>query len=162
MNKREPQEVEALVPPPHLTIRAALTLCGLSDTTLILGQTAAQTVASECFEDDFGLPVDTKWSTMTTAFKALADLTLAQGRINIRPSQMRKIEGFYQWCRNHSILGNDHKLMAFHIRDAISLCTQRNEVDVFKESSKTAKAISPINSRIRTNGRISSHDAKRI
>jgi len=133
----------AAVPPIH-TIRQAIAACGVDDVEVVLGQTHAQRMATDMFDNDFDSCMDKTVDELTNDFKSYATLTIAQGRITINPGIKRRITALIQWARDQICTGRDPQLIPFSVLDAVALVTRMKSHDRYlKDASKMLDAAKP-------------------
>ena len=97
------------------TVRDQLTLCGVNNAINWHGQTQAQRIAADLFNDDHESARDMKFSDLTEDFKSYSALTVANGQIRLSPGTKRNIRAFIQWCKHVFRLGGDPALTPFPV-----------------------------------------------
>ena len=65
------------------TVLDAMILCGVDNVAMFMGETQAQRIASEIFDDSFESCMDISFKDLDERFKTYSDLTAAQGQIRI-------------------------------------------------------------------------------
>ena len=86
--------------PPLFDVHDAMVLCGVDDTVLFAGSTAAQRLATEMFDDEFISTMDKTFEELDEDFKTWSGLTVNQGQIRLTPGTKRNIKAFVQWSRD--------------------------------------------------------------
>ncbi len=71
----------AALPVPPFTIRQALAACGVNDNDLFEGETPAQRLSFDLFDDSFESCKDKSDHEIDSDFKSYSTLTQAQGQI---------------------------------------------------------------------------------
>ena len=74
----------------------------LADTTglIVNGNNAAEIIAAGVFNENSITCVDIKFSKIDNNWKTYSRLTVAEGRIRIRPRTKVKTRAFVQWARD--------------------------------------------------------------
>ena len=90
----------AAAAPPVNTVLDAVIACGVDNNALFDGDTAAERIATDLFDDDYVSAMDKTWEELDTDFKSYTDLTHAQGQIRFLPGIKRNLKGFIQWVRD--------------------------------------------------------------
>jgi len=71
--------------PPAFTARDAMLAASVNDTDLFNGQSSAEMLAEDVFDDDFLTCMDKSQVDVEDDLKSLSSLTVAQGKIQILP-----------------------------------------------------------------------------
>jgi len=130
--------------PPAFTVRDAMVACGVDDAALFQGQTAAQRIATDIFDDNFDSCMDKTFTELDSDFKTYLDLTIAQGQIRLAPGIKNRIKAFVQWARDQKHLGRDPANFAFPVADMSNLLRRYKTHEAFvKKSSTLADAAKP-------------------
>ena len=85
------------------TVADALDLCGVNqdyNNMIFNGATAAERVADEVFNNSYVMMLDVTFAELDDAWKSYNQLTVAEGRINIRPNTKTNIRALVQWARD--------------------------------------------------------------
>ena len=69
------------------TVREAMANIGIDDNSLWNGQTQAERIAAEVFDDDFNSCMDITSSEIDDSFKMYSALTVVNGQIRLRPNE---------------------------------------------------------------------------
>ena len=131
--------------PPVNPVEAAMEACGFSRTpNARAGHPAGEAAfaAMELFGNTFRHVELTTSDQLKANFKALANLTVAQGKIAARPSQVRNVRAFHWWVKHEFVLGRDPATGTF---DADPVNVQRmlemeEEMAMFVRSAETEPA----------------------
>ena len=125
------------------TMKQALTLCGVDDALLFEGETQAQRISNEVFDDDFVSCLDKTFSDLEDDWKTYSSLTVAQGQIRLRPGTKKNIKALVQWAGDEIRLARDPSSTAFPVGNVPVLLrryhTHKNWADKADEKAKTAK-----------------------
>jgi hypothetical protein len=130
------------------TVRDAMASCGLLDNPagpmLFNGQTQAQRVAFDLFNDDFMSCMDKTFSELDQDFKTYSDLTVAQGQIRMVPGVKTQIKAFVQWVRDEVRYGRAPTMTPFPVNTAATLIRRYKTHEKFiKDSSTISDAAKP-------------------
>ena len=82
------------------TVHLLLLSIGISDVRVFLGQTDAQRLSDEMFDNDFRSCMDKTHEEIESDLKAYSSLTVAQGQIRLNPGIKRGIKAMVQWKRD--------------------------------------------------------------
>ena len=74
----------AALPPVH-TVYDAMILAGVNDADDFHGQTSAERLSEDLFDNDFMACMDKTYEDLEQDFKSLSSLTIAQGQIRLEP-----------------------------------------------------------------------------
>ena len=80
----------ALPPPPNFVLNAVLA-CGVSYLPLFDGQSPAERVTSEVFENDFVTCKNLTKEDLNDSIKSYTNLTIANGRIVLNPLTKKRL-----------------------------------------------------------------------
>ena len=119
------------------TVRDQLTICGVNNIINWHGQTQAQRIASDLFNDDHGSARDMKFSDLTEDFKSYSALTVANGQIRLSPGTKRNIRAFIQWCKHVFRLGGNPASTPFPVGMTPTLLRQEQSHLKFVKKAKT-------------------------
>lgn len=137
-------KMAAAVPPPLHTVREAMTVCGVNDVDQWQGQTKAQRIASEIFNDDFNSCMDLSISDLSEDFKTFSELLANAGRIRLTVGIKKKIKGFIQWCRDEIRMGRNPAFQVYPVATLTVLDKRMSTHDSFVKNSETmSKAAEP-------------------
>ena len=73
------------------TVRMAITACGVNDVAQWNGQTKAQRIAANIFDETFEMAMDKTMEEIDADFKSYSELPMNQGQIRLRPGTKAKI-----------------------------------------------------------------------
>jgi hypothetical protein len=79
------------------TILDAMIACGVDNVVLFQGETQAQRLVDDMFDDSFASCLDITFKERDDHFKTYSDLSATQGQIRIRPGTHKNIKAFVQW-----------------------------------------------------------------
>jgi hypothetical protein len=102
-----------------------------------MDKTQAQLLASDIFGDQFTSCLDITFKELDEHFKTYSDLTVAQGKIRIRPGTRKNIKAFVQWTRDELRLGRDPTDSPFPIELVGDLIRRYRTHEKFLNDSKT-------------------------
>ncbi|CAJ1948024.1 unnamed protein product [Cylindrotheca closterium] len=119
-----PSKMAAAIP--VFTIYDAMILCQIPDTGNFQGQTDAQRMAEELFDNDFGTAMTKSIKQVNMDLATLASLTAVQGRI-----------AFVQWVRDEIRMGRNPAQHPFPAGDTSTLLQRLNFHQKYVKDSKT-------------------------
>ena len=120
------------------TVLTAIIACGIPNgAPLFGGRTQAQRISEDIFNDDFSTVLDMTFKDLDTEFKSYSELTAANGRIQLNPTQKRNIKAFMQWCNDTHRMSQDPTIEIFDPNDAMMLIRRNNTHKMFVDKSKT-------------------------
>ena len=118
------------------TIVDAMVACGVDNAVRFNGNTAAERIAAEVFDDDFMSCIDKDISDLEDDFKTYSVLTVNQGQIRLRPGIKRKIRGFIQWAKDQLRTGGDPSSVEFPVDSTVELIRRHKSHVAFCEKSQ--------------------------
>ena len=118
------------------TVRQAIASCGVNDVALFAGQTNAQRISNDCFDDDFNSCLDKTFTEMDEDLKSYAQLTAANGRITTTPGTKRAIRAFIQWTKQQIRIAVDPTTLAFPVADTATYISNAKTHKLFCDKSK--------------------------
>ena len=118
------------------TVLDAIIAFGVDNATLFNGNTVAQRIAEELFDNDFHACIDKDDSEMGEDFKTYAGLTVAQGQIRLMPGTKRQIRSFVQWAKDQLRTGQNPSETPFPVADTAVLIRRHKSHLAFCEKSK--------------------------
>ena len=118
------------------TVLDAIIACGVDNAIMFNGDTAAQRIAEEVFDNDFQSCIDKEISEIEDDFKTYSGLTVAQGQIRLHPGTKRQIKAFVQWVKDQVRTGLNPSLTVFPIADTPALIRRHKSHLAFCEKSK--------------------------
>ncbi|CAJ1955419.1 unnamed protein product [Cylindrotheca closterium] len=122
---------------PVFTIYDAMILCQIPDTGNFQGQTDAQRMAEELFDNNFGTAMTKSIKQVNMDLATLASLTAVQGRIVSRPRAQDRIRAFVQWVRDEIRMGRNPAQHPFPAGDTSTLLQRLNFHQKYVKDSKT-------------------------
>ena len=129
--------IEATIMAAHVnTVLDAIIACGVDNAIFFNGNTAAQRIAEELFDNDFHACIDKDTSEMEEDFKTYSGLTVAQGQIRLQPGTKRQIRAFVQWTKDQLRTGQDPSLTAFPVHNTANLIRRHKSHLAFCEKAK--------------------------
>ena len=133
------------LPPTVYTITDTMFRCGVSNTDIFNGETAARRLASDIFSDSYDICMDKTMEEVQNDLKHYSNLTQAQGQIRITPGVIQRIQAFIQWTRDMIHVGLDPSLTEFPVENTALLITHYKTHKAFVEKTKTiSEAAKPI------------------
>ena len=111
------------------TVSDALAICGvLIDTNnhIVNGNNAAERIAAEVFNDNFNTCVDIQFSELEDNWRTYSGLTVAEGRIRIRPRTKVNIKALVQWVRDRVRQDEDPTTIPFPVAERDDLMERYN------------------------------------
>ncbi len=97
------------------TVQQALAACGVNNVDLFDGETQAQRLATDMFDNSYESCKDKTSHEMDSDFKTYSTLTQAQGQIRLLPGTKRSIMAFIQRSKDELRLGRDPAFTAFTV-----------------------------------------------
>ena len=127
----------AALPPPLNTVYNAMILCGVDDNANFNGETAAQRIAAEVFDDDFASCMDKTLPELDDDFKSYSSLTAQNGQIRLNPGVKKRIKAFIQWSRDQIRVGMDPATMVFPPDNTTELIRRMKTHEAYKKKAST-------------------------
>ena len=93
--------------PPVYTVHDAMIAAGVNDADNFNGQSSAERLAEDLFDDEFTTCMDKTYVDLDGDFKSFSSLTALQGQIRLVPRVKKRIKAFIQWARDEIRLGRD-------------------------------------------------------
>ena len=118
------------------TVLDALIVCGVDNVALFLGETQAQRVTDDIFDDAFASCMDITFKELDDHFKTYSDLSAAQGQIRFRPGTRKNIKAFVQWTRDEIRLGRDPSRTPFPVDQVSDLIRRYKTHEKFQTDSR--------------------------
>ena len=115
----------------------AITACGVNDAAQWNGQTKAERIAFDIFDDKFEMAMDKTMEEIDADFKSYSELPTNQGQIRLTPGTKTKIRAFIQWSKDQIRMGLDPTLQAFPVGDTANLIRRYKTHNAFLKKSKT-------------------------
>ena len=126
------------------TVLDAIAACGVDNAILFNGNTAAQRVATDIFDDDFETCMDKDLKELDEDLKSYSQLTLAQGQIRLQPGIKKRIRAFIQWSRDMIRVGDDPTTIAFPVGETAELIKRMKDHAAYvKNSSSISETAKP-------------------
>ena len=127
------------------TVTTALALCGVDrDTNNIIfnGSLTSGRIAEEIFEDNFDTFMDISYEELDDHWKTYAGLTVADGKIRLRPPTKSNIKALVQWVRDRIRMSLNPSAIPFPVNNRTDLLkryhTHKQWVKDAKNMLKTA------------------------
>ena len=94
---------------PTYDVRDNMVRCGINndEDDAHEGDTDAERIAHDIFRHDFNSVMTIDMAGLSRDFKIYSNLTVAEGRIRVRPDQQKNIRAFIQWGRDQIRMGHD-------------------------------------------------------
>ena len=132
-------------PPLIYTIADAMVKCGVSNTDMFEGESAAKRFASDIFSNLYDICMDKTMEEVQNDFKYYSNLTQAQGQIRVTPGVIQRIQTFIQWTRDMIHVGLDTILTEFPVQNTALLINRYKTHNAFVDKTKTiSEAARPI------------------
>ena len=130
--------------PALYTVLDAIVACGVDNATMFNGNTAAERVATDIFDDDFSTCMDKDLKELDDDLKSYSTLTVAQGQIRLQPGIKKRLRAFIQWSRDRIRVGDDPATMPFPVGDTAALIQRMKDHSAYiKNSSTTSETAKP-------------------
>ena len=127
----------------------SLTLCRVENDTAGLlwnGETASQRIASDVFNDSFDSCIDITFVELDNHWKMYSSLTVAEGRIRLRPATKVNIRSLVQWTRDMFRTNQDPTSILFPVANRSELLNCYNtHKQWLTDASDMAKSARPKN-----------------
>lgn len=137
LQPQENNQEENNAPGPPYSVRDAMVLCGVDDTNLFDGKTAAQRFAEDIFSDSFDICMDKTIEELQNDLKQYSNLTQSQGQIRVNPGVIQRIHAFIQWSRDMIRTGLNPSFSEFPVEETARLLTNYKSRQAFIEKTKT-------------------------
>ena len=82
------------------TVRQLLAIAGVDDVQQFNGETQAQRLSADMFDDTFTSCMDKTYEELDSDLTMYSSLTVAQGQIRLQPGTKRGKKSFVQWTRD--------------------------------------------------------------
>lgn len=82
------------------TVHDAMVAIGIDNAIYWNGNTQAEQIAAEVFDDDFNSCMDITSQELDDSLWMYSALTVVNGQIRLRPHEKRSIVAFIQWTRD--------------------------------------------------------------
>ena len=133
----------ANAPPVHAVLDAMIA-CGVDNNTVFEGDSAAERISTDLFDDSYVSAMDKTWVELDIGFKSYTDLTQAQGQIRLLPGVKRNLKGFIQWVRDEFRLGRNPENTIFSVGETPGLIRRHKMHKQYVAKAKTiAEAAKP-------------------
>ena len=106
---------------PAFTVHNAMVAIGINNLILWNGNTQAERIATDVFDDDFNSCLYISQTELDDNLKMYSALTLANGQIRLRPQEKRGIKAFIQWSKDQLRVGIDPSTLPFQVADIQNL-----------------------------------------
>ena len=114
---------------PANTLADALDICGVNrdfSNMIFNGSTAAERVADEVFDNTYRNMMDITFAELDDTWRTYGQLTLAEGRIRLRPDTKSNIRALVQWTRDCFRTGIDPTSTPFPVVNKSNLLDRYN------------------------------------
>ena len=118
------------------TVREAIAACDVDDITQWNGNTSAERIATDIFDDDFHSCMDITIQDIENDYKTYASLTAAQGQIRLRPNMKKQIKALVQWSRDMIRTGQDPTLERFPVENTARLIRRYKDHESYVKRSE--------------------------
>ena len=119
------------------TVLDAINQIGIVDQVLFNGNTRAERIATEMFDDNFESCIDKTFKEIDEDLKSWSAMTINNGQIRLTPLQKRNLKAFTQWVKNKLRQGQDPSVEAFPIDDAAKFLSQYKTHEAFISKAST-------------------------
>ena len=110
-----------------------------------MGQTQAQRLAEDIFDNDFTSCMDITFKELDDHFKTYSELSAGQGQIRVQVSIRKNIKAYLQWTRDEICLARDQSITPFPVGQVTDLIRRYKTHKKFQSDSKTfAEAAKPV------------------
>ena len=120
-----------------LTVVDAMAACGVDHNALFQDETQARRLATDIFGNQFASCLDVTFKELDEHFKTYGDLSVAQGRIQVRVGVRKNIKAFVQWTRDQLRLGHEPSTIPFPIDRVSDLIRRYKTHEKYIADSKT-------------------------
>ena len=121
------------------TVETALALCGVNadmNNIVFNGSTTSERIAEEIFDDSFSTFMDITFKELDNQWKSYAAMTLADGKIRLRPPTKSNIKALVQWVRDRIRMNLSPSTIAFPVANKATLLTQYHTHKQWMKDSK--------------------------
>ena len=119
------------------TVLDAIVACGVDNAARFDGNTAAQRIATDIFDDDFQTCMDKDRKELDEDLRSYSQLTIAQGQIRLQPGIKKRVRAFIQWSRDMIRIGNDPTTIEFPVNDTAELIQRMKDHTAYVKNSST-------------------------
>ena len=120
-----------------ITVLDSIIACGVNNVQLFNGQTKAQRIASEIFDNDFESCRFKSNDELKEDLKAYSGLTAAQGQIRLNPGIKRNLRAFIQWTKDRLRRSEDPAAVPFPVANTADLIRREQAHLKFISKSRT-------------------------
>ena len=107
------------------------------------GESASQRIANDIFNNSFNTCIDITFTELDNHWKTYSSLTVADGRIRLRPGTKVNIRAFVQWTRDKLRTGEDPAIEMFPVASRTDLIdcynTHKQWVSDASDMAKSAR-----------------------
>jgi hypothetical protein len=102
------------------TVLDAMIACGVDNVNLFNGETQAQRIAVDVFDDEFDSCIDKTREEFDDDLKGYSALTIVNGQIRLPPATKKNVRAFMHWTSDRLRLGEDPSLIEYPVANAAS------------------------------------------
>ena len=118
-------------------VHEAMIACGVDNIALFNGQTQAERLSSEMFDDDFKSCMDMTIDEIDEDLKTFSGLTIAQGQIRLTVGTKNRIKELMQWSRDMIRTGRDPASEACPAADITNIMRRCKSHESCAQKAKT-------------------------
>ena len=111
--------------------------CGVCNTDIFDGETAAKRFVSDIFSDSYNICMDKTMEEVQNDLKYYSNLIQAQGKIWVTPGVVQRIQAFIQWTRDMIRVGLDPSLTEFPVQNTALLINRYKTYKAFVNKTNT-------------------------
>ena len=121
----------------QFTVLDAMVICEIDNNAQYNGNTQAERIASDVFDDDFQTCIDKTGTELDSDFKDYSVLTANQGQIRLRPSQKKNVKAFLHWVKHKYRINEDPSNEEFNIALVPDIIRRAKSHKAYVDKSKT-------------------------
>ena len=119
------------------TVLNAIILCEVDNVTHFEGQTQAQRISRDVFDDDFDTCLVKTIEDFDDDLKHYSDLPANSGRIRLNPRQKKNIKALMFWAYDKLRIGQNPAVQAFPVAQAANIIRKSKDNKAFIDKAKT-------------------------
>ena len=112
-------------------------MCGVPDLPLYDGQSPAQRISNEIFEDDFITCKSISKDELYDSLVSYSKLTAANGRITLNPLIKKRLLAMVEWANGMYCVGQDPIARPFPVHETNAIIEKGKELKKYKDKAKT-------------------------
>ena len=120
-----------------LTVANETFICGIDIPTLFQGDSQAERISREVFDDDFVSCIDKTVKELDNCWKLYSTLTSANGQIHLNLRQKNNFKSFIQWTREQYRLGLDTVLTLFPVANVATYINRYKHYEAYINKAST-------------------------